>query len=230
MKFKSQKNVLKYGLFDTALPGIGNLKNKVPQWYKDGYRLIPGEKPFHNQGMKLCMPFLDALTSGYCVELMQDLIVERNGSIVDLSWPEHAFKIIEKRPTRINPTVPIPIGCDEEHYIWKLQTALELPKGYSAIFTHPMNRYDLPFITLSGIVDLDTAIGTGNLPFFLKSDFEGLIPAGTPIVQIIPFKREDWFSEEDPEVFMRGEVNSRRSTSKLYGWYKKNSWNKKTFN
>lgn len=227
--FKNKKNILKYGKVDEALPGIAQIKNKIPQWYKDAYRFQPGKKPFQNQAIKLCMPFLDALTSGYCVELMQDIVVERKGSDVEVYWPEHQYKIIEKRPSSSNPTVPTPPGCDEEHYVWILQTAIELPRGYSAMFTHPMNRYDLPFITMSGIVDADGVMGTGNLPFFLRSDFEGIIPAGTPIVQIIPFKREDWSLKYDPEILIKGEINSRRSKSHLYGWYKKNLWHKKTF-
>jgi hypothetical protein len=227
--FNNKKNIIKYGKVNKALPGLGNLKTKVPQWYKDGNRFVPGERPFNNQAMKLCMPFLDALTSGYCVELMTDLVVERHGDTVELIWPENSFQIVQKREAGTNPTVPVPIGCDPEHYIWRLQVALELPKGYSAIFTHPMNRYDLPFISMSGIVDADTAIGTGNLPFFLKSNFEGIIPAGTPIIQIIPFKRENWQSQEDYRVFQIGEANAIQSKSKLYGWYKQNSWNKKTF-
>ena len=34
-----------------------------------------------------------------------------------------------------------------------------------------------------------------NFPFFIKEGFTGLIPYGTPIVQIIPFKRDDWKSK-----------------------------------
>ena len=35
-------------------------------------------------------------------------------------------------------------------------------------------------------------MGWGNVPFFIKSGFEGVIPAGTPIAQLIPIKREKW--------------------------------------
>ena len=37
------------------------------------------------------------------------------------------------------------------HNLW----SIEAPEGYSLLFTHPVNRFDLPFTTLSGLVDCD---------------------------------------------------------------------------
>jgi hypothetical protein len=47
---------------------------------------------------------------------------------------------------------------------------------------------------MPGIVDTDTYNAAVNFPFVLNepNKFEGLIPAGTPIAQVIPFKREFW--------------------------------------
>jgi hypothetical protein len=43
------------------------------------------------------------------------------------------------------------------------------------------------------VVDTDTYTSPVNFPFTLNDPkFEGLIPAGTPIAQVIPFKREQW--------------------------------------
>jgi hypothetical protein len=36
---------------------------------------------------------------------------------------------------------------------------------------------------------------SGNIPFFIKEGFSGVIPKGTPIAQVIPFKRESWTSK-----------------------------------
>jgi hypothetical protein len=47
------------------------------------------------------------------------------------------------------------------------------------------------FTVLPGIVDTDSYTGIINFPFVLNNLFwEGIIPAGTPIVQAIPFKRD----------------------------------------
>ena len=73
---------------------------------------------------------------------------------------------------------------------WGIQT----PEGYSSLYLTPMNRFDLPFINTSGIIDTDKVSMPGSLPFFLIEGWVGIIPAGTPYAQIIPFKRENWYS------------------------------------
>jgi hypothetical protein len=60
------------------------------------------------------------------------------------------------------------------------------------LFITPIHR-DLPFTILPGIVDTDKYNAPVNFPFILNDmKFTGLIPAGTPIAQVIPFKRENW--------------------------------------
>ena len=54
-------------------------------------------------------------------------------------------------------------------------------------------HHDLPFTIFPGIVDTDTYYAPVNIPFTMNDQkFEGLIPKGTPIVQVLPFKRESW--------------------------------------
>jgi hypothetical protein len=69
----------------------------------------------------------------------------------------------------------------------------------------------------------------GNLPFFLKEGFEGIIPKGTPIAQIIPFKRESWNLQKDAALVNESRLNSRNSDSVIFGWYKKTIWKKKSY-
>lgn len=65
---------------------------------------------------------------------------------------------------------------------------LEIPKGWGMFFTHPVNRNDLPFQTLPGLVDLhafrDFPV---NFPArWVDPDFRGTLKAGTPIAQGFP--------------------------------------------
>jgi len=64
------------------------------------------------------------------------------------------------------------------------------------LLMHPSQRHDLPFFTLTAIVDTDKFPNKLHLPFFIKEGFEGIIEAGTPIAQIIPIKRDVWKSEK----------------------------------
>jgi hypothetical protein len=108
---------------------------------------------------------------------------------------------------------------------WSIKT----PNGYSSLFTHPINRIDLPFYTLGGIVDTDKWGEAGNHPFVFKNGWEGIIPKGTPYAQIIPFKRDNWESIIKPELHGYHEKNIRKRDSILRGWYKKNAWSTKRY-
>jgi hypothetical protein len=48
-----------------------------------------------------------------------------------------------------------------------------------------------------------------NSPFIIKSGFEGIIEKGTPMFQVIPFKRADWQAEfvleKENELFFNRE-------------------------
>jgi len=115
---------------------------------------------------------------------------------------------------------------------WRQPWTPVLPKGYSMLITHPLNRMDLPFQTLSGIVDYDdfcVEIFPNNIPFYIYKGFSGLIPAGTPIFQMIPIKRDSWRSSvsEYDEVHARQSVHS--FGRKFYGFYRDLYWKKKDY-
>jgi hypothetical protein len=115
-------------------------------------------------------------------------------------------------------------------FVWHTGVANTIPVGYSAIITHPLNRHDLPFTTLTGIVDGGIVLsGLGNIPFYIKKNFEGIIPAGTPIMQIIPFRQENWSSKIKKGLFEKGMLNNKESSSFIYGWYKKTFWTRKKY-
>lgn len=205
----------------------------VPEWYKKANRFMSGkmeitEAGVVNKDIKLCVPFLDAMTSGYLVELPADLLVQRTLDGVSFYWHEEP-QLIEFRDKNMATTLPRPAGHDHDLYAWILHWATVLPSGYSALVVHPLNRFDLPFTTTNGVVDADNYSTGGQVPFFLRKDFTGIIPAGTPIMQIIPFRREDWKHEILP-------YDDKWMTSMLYsvtrfitGGYKKLKWQKKHF-
>ena len=103
---------------------------------------------------------------------------------------------------------------DEDRFIIKFNCFwnIEAPPGYSLLFTHPVNRADLPFTTLTGLVDCDT-FHHSPLSFPARwhdVEFNGVLPKGTPVAQCLPVKRESWTG--------RFEVLSERSHRR--GWPK----------
>lgn len=177
---------------------------------------------------KMCMPYFDALSGGYLYLLEDDLYVdmdERGHPI--LTWKGEVMLV----DTRVMFDVPLPDNCHPIHYGWRQNWYYEVPEGYSVLITHPMNRTDLPFVTLSGIVEADIWGLPVFTSFFLKRNFRGVIPKGTPIFQMFPFKRDDWELEVDnsPEKTEEHEFKAENRRSLLFGYYKKTTWRRKLF-
>jgi hypothetical protein len=101
--------------------------------------------------------------------------------------------------------------------------------GYSCMVLPPLHR-DNQLVILSGIVDTDKYYEKINLPFNLKDKyFEGMIEAGTPIAQVIPFKRESYEMEIVPLDKKRSFINQRTVASKLFDAYRNLYWSRKEY-
>ena len=68
---------------------------------------------------------------------------------------------------------------------------IELEPGWSLFATHPVNRDDLPFRLISGLVDADRFHDGGiNFPaIWIEPDFSGVLPKGTPVAQCFAVPR-----------------------------------------
>lgn len=212
----------------------------VPEWYKslakhDTWNDDIHLNPVNHIGSdgaqvatKMCMPFFDAITAGYMYLLEDDLHVtlDEDGRPT-LSWGGDVM-LLDKRPTN---DIVVPDNCHPLHLGFRMNWFYQTPPGYSVLITHPMNRHDLPFYTMSGIVESDIWGLPVFIAFFLKRGFEGVIPKGTPIMQIIPFKRDDWEMEVDSSINTVNEkmYEAENRRSMLYGYYKKTTWRKKIF-
>lgn len=212
----------------------------VPEWYRSLSKFNKSNNditlsPDNNLGTdgaqvstKMCMPFFDATTAGYHYLLEDDLHVDLDEDGRPIMWWGGDVMLVDKRPII---DIVVPDNCHPIHYGWRMNWYYETPPGYSVLITHPMNRYDLPFYVQSGIVESDIWGLPVFIAFFLKRNFRGVIPKGTPIMQIIPFKRDNWElevldSEEDIE---KHELMAENRRSMLYGYYKKTAWRKKIF-
>ena len=208
-------------------------KELIPKWYKDLSRYSVGDKISINESgaanmsVKACMPFLDTLTSGYIIKLHCDILVEwKNDDNFTMKWTSD-IPPLTPRGTSIGESIPTAEGYTPFLQAWEIRYPFKTPKGYSVLITQPFNRLDLPTLATSGIVDADNGIGAGGVPFALKKGFSGIIEAGTPILQMLPFKREDWKKERIEDPKLSNLVFSPRN--KITGWYKNELWQRKTY-
>jgi hypothetical protein len=217
-------------------PGVRH----VPEWYRalarhdksNDERTLHPENHIGTDGAivstKMCPPFFDAITAGYMYVLEADLHVDIDEDGKPVLWWDEDILLIDKRPYN---DIPIPEGYHPVHYGWRMQWYYKTPPGYSILVTHPMNRNDLPFLTASGIIESDIWGLPVFTTFFLKRNFRGTILKGTPIFQIIPFKRDNWELEviDTDEDLDNHELLAEDRRSSVYGHYKKTTWRKKTF-
>ena len=184
----------------------------VPEWYKELNSYIDGEKKPNGNGnttatIKKCMPVFDSINAGYIIPSPCDVWIGRvpvnpeNPKITQPTYEWSNFGIIQFHPVEQAPTYPNNSGHEVSYPKWINPWSIKTPPGYSTLFIEPLHRESV-FSILPGVVDTDKYTAPVNFPFVLKNiEFKGLIPAGTPIVQAIPFKRDSWEmelgSEED---------------------------------
>jgi hypothetical protein len=211
----------------------------IPDWYKkspqkiknlEKYSLMPHFPHATTSNYKKCSPFLDALTSGYIVYLSQDIevIKEENGNS-SILWRNKTLDPISWHGNEQWDGLIPPENCYNTVYKWENALIIKTPKNYSSLFTHPHNRFDLPFYTLSGVVDTDRYNLPVQFPFFIKNNFSGVIKAGTPVAQITFFKRSKWFRT----VKKYNEKNIKKEYFKFFSnierSYKNLVWQKKEY-
>ena len=223
-------------LSEKYVPRPRPAKEYIPDWVK-GASPFGTKKPSFDietgsvdKTFKICSPFMDTFSMGYIQETWTDIYIDRE------NCPENPYYYYAQGPEimgeRDGTDYKQSANYHSQHYLWHPGWTPELPKGYSCIITHPFNRDDLPFRTITGILDADafyTSAKKSNLPFLLDKNFSGLIKAGTPMYQIIPFKRDDWKSETNRYDAERQESLLRKTNKFFWGGYKKLYWTKKSF-
>ena len=212
----------------------------IPEWWKsapttektpespDGDRFLVRNRTA-NFSFKKCTPMLDALTSGYIIPLWADVQVTQTDEAPYVSWKtRHSIFELHGSSSR---DIPPPPGYD--NYVFKyLNTWIpETPPGYSTLVTAPLGHRDLPFHAIPGVVDTDESTLELVFPMWIRSGLEGIVEHGTPLVQLLPFKRTHWKSEfesyEDGEYYNVIEEQTFNKT--MISHYIKNRWSKKKY-
>lgn len=182
---------------EPILPKPVEAGRALPDWLRD----MPSEVAAPSLGgesvrtLKHCPPLIDALSLGVLIPLATDLSFAAGAVSWDWAPPVLEDARISRAPIGVHvpeQTMGAPFRM-APGLILKFMNfwTLEAPEGWSLLFTHPLNREDLPFRTLSGVVDCDLfRDGYVHFPaLWQEAGFTGILPAGTPVAQVIALPR-----------------------------------------
>lgn len=216
----------------------GPAKLSMPDWFKRLPAVDSSAVSATNNGLtiKRCMPFLDAMTLGFILPLAATtrLEIKDGGKTVEAGWEfdkimvsNHGSHQVAGHPAGDRPPMKF-------HNYWTIKT----PPGWSCLFVAPLNREPLPVTIVAGVVDTDGYHSLINFPFFATgADGVHTLEKGTPLVQVIPFRRADAVLRPslggETATVLNLEVRSevlqesatreviRRNTIAGEGWYRK---------
>lgn len=197
------------GVFPPPVPAL----KKAPAFYK-AIQTQSSNDP-QSSTVKRCVPFLDALAAGVILPLWADVHVVASGGELSLKFPNSfpQAKSLEQHGYQQMPGHPLadqPYGKLFMKFInpWVIETE----PGWSCLFTSPLNHFERRIKILDGVVDTDSYYNNINFPFlWTGGDGEYFIPRGTPLVQIIPFRREDVHLE----IGVTDDTRRKNTTAKL---------------
>jgi len=180
----------------------------VPQWFKnmDDYIVrqpnpegrVPNAfgkkkktaKKFSGGTVKRCPAIIDLITEGFIIPMWSDFLIQRNDTL--LEWDNKNFPY------------GIEFHSKEQISHWKLKKTdfpegvkfvnpwrIYTPPGYSVLFVAPFYEFEKRFTVLPGIVETDSYHHV-NFPSIIHTNQDLIIERGTPFIQVIPFKRENW--------------------------------------
>jgi len=203
----------------------------IPEWFKKTSNRIGEKTPESTPTIKKCIPVFDALTLGYYIVTSGDVYVKQTENGPEYTQaPSCAYQVITSNSHPLMQASKHPDSHGLQVFPkWINSWAIKTPKNYSTLFVPPMHNPNPYFEAFPGCVDTDTYFAPVNFPFQLKDPkFEGLIPAGTPIVQIIPFKRDGWKMASNSNVEPVNKITSKLN-SQMFDRYKRLFWTRKEF-
>jgi Family of unknown function (DUF6065) len=200
----------------------------LPTWFRKLPGVDTSQVSATNNGLtvKRCLPFVDVMAAGWIIPLAAPVRLEISdgGRSITAGWEfdrelvsNHGSFQIAGSPWEPHPPMKF-------HNYWTIRT----PKGWSCLFLPPVNRPNGLIEVLSGLVDTDTYASPVNFPFVATApDGVHTLERGTPLVQIVPFRRSDIAleasirAETDEEGRVREHI--RRGTHAEQGWYRRHS-------
>jgi hypothetical protein len=187
----------------------------IPEWYKAIQPFTPearDHKGCKAMTAKKCIPMLDMMTHGFIIPLAGDIHIRTNedASLIDITENPYIKLTEEHNERQVGPKFPF----KGKHIIKFINHfVIKTPPGWSCMFIPPVNHLETRFLPLGAIVDTDKYHREINFPsVWLESNYDDILPAGTPIVQCIPFKRDSTIKDYEVRPFTQQEFKEREIT------------------
>ena len=214
-------------------------KNFLPEWFKNipPYEISKdnpnGRKILIRNGQsnataKKCTPMLDGMSAGYIVPLWCDVEIRSINKEPEISW-RIKNEVFQPHGESAR-AVPAPFGYFQRVFKFITWFRIETPKGYSISVQPPAGHYQLAFRVIPAVIDSDRSVIDNNFPCWVQDGFEGIVEKGTPIAQVVPFKRTDWKAEKSLISFDEHLSHAAIGfESNILNNYVRNIWSKKSY-
>jgi hypothetical protein len=145
----------------------------------------------HTSGtVKRCPAIVDLITEGFIIPMWCDFLVQRDMETLEWDNRNFPYGIEFHSKEQIKgwdlKKTDFPEGVKFANP-WRIKT----PPGYSVMFMTPTYQFEKRFTVLPGIVETDSYHHV-NFPSVWHTTKDAIIERGTPFIQVIPFKRDDW--------------------------------------
>tara|TARA_R100001163_G_C5048998_1_gene185971 strand:- start:592 stop:1302 length:711 start_codon:yes stop_codon:yes gene_type:complete len=203
-------------------------KSLMPDWFKNipmyASGLVPEPKLKlakeygTNMTVKKCVPFTDAMLLGYTVDLPCEVILEQKNDSYNIDWKLNAnvFSLHQANSMMID----TPFGYHKHISKFNWGTIPLTPKGYSTLVLPSFINNDSPFKAVPAIIDTDVSEFSFSLPVWVSNHHDGIVKIGTPIAQLLPFKRDNWKMEtsywEDDEYDVLRDITFAKKVANHY--------------
>jgi len=178
------------------LPRPAAAAEALPDWLRAMPRTAVSDMhPDPVRTVKQCPPFVDAMAHGFVIPLPCDVVVRGGTLSWDWDLPLLAAAHHPRAPVSFHAPAQVSgtpfFAADQVVVKFNSFWTVTLEPGWSLFATHPVNRADLPFRLLSGLVDADrfNAVGLLFPGVWIDPAFEGTLPRGTPVAQCFPVPR-----------------------------------------
>jgi hypothetical protein len=192
----------------------------MPDWFKSLDTHVVGQNKIKASTVKRCPGIIKYLAQGYIIRSWCDVVIT-----TDVKHNNVNYRYTDTDPTTgrtdvfkyvgvghpISMMSPIAFGTPSalpNNYLqnvlkWALGWHAWMPKGYDLWYAPPQYHFNPNFTTCTGILDTRITEQLNVQMFWHPTEETVVIPAGTPLAQIIPIKREklDFEIEYDKDKF-----------------------------